>query len=129
MLRAASKVSVGAVAPVGVARVKRLVQGELSVVAEAQVWRRLARVFIFAAGDAPVAGKAAPGETPVVRLTRLPTVANALERPLSVGCGGSEISFGGDELRKAPGGGRGGDFVDDDLKGNVELVTETEDGG
>ena len=82
MLRAASKVSVGAVAPVGVARVKRLVQGELSVVAEAQVWRRLARVFIFAAGDAPVAGKAAPGETPVVRLTRLPTVANALERPL-----------------------------------------------
>ena len=72
---------VGVVAPLGMASVKRWVQGVESVVAEAQVWRRSTRVLIFAAGDAPVEGNDAPGEVPVVRLTRFATVLKALVRP------------------------------------------------
>ena len=100
MLRAAAKVSVGAVAPVGVARVKRLVQGELSVVAEAQVWRRLAKVLIFAAGDAPVEGKAAPGEVPVVRFDEIRNCAEGINKTLRVWC--AEAPRSPAEVRNCP---------------------------
>src|SRR5712692_3725015 len=78
-LRAASKVFVGAEAPLGVAAAKSVVQAVPAV--EVQVFRRLARVLTLAAGEAPVAGKAAPGEVPLVRSARLAKVAKALARP------------------------------------------------
>src|SRR3978361_111528 len=81
-LMAASKVFVGFEAPAAEVAEKRLSQGVKPAGEEVQVWRRLARVLTFGAVDVPVLGKVAPGEVPVVRLTRLATVAKALVSPV-----------------------------------------------
>jgi hypothetical protein len=70
----------GAVPPLGVVAEKSELQPEAEV-PEAQVFNRLARELILAAGDAAFWGKEAPGDVPVVRLARLVTVATALLSP------------------------------------------------
>ena len=71
----------GAVPPAGVVAVKSWLQPAADEAAVVQVFSRLARELILAAGDEPVCREGSSGRCAGVRLARFATVATALPRP------------------------------------------------
>ena len=113
MLRAASRVLRAGAAG---ATVVQAVEVEAAVV---QVLRRLAKELISGCGGGAVGGECRSRGCAGGGIGEVGRGGEGIEDALRVGGRGGDVCAGGEELGEGPGGGGGGDFVEDVLGGGA----------